>query len=626
LDAAIQWLKKNNSWKLTRNGKTWDGRKIKPGDTFEYENGIKTEREVRCIDIQGHVHSSSIDQAWDWIATHQQWKFNRNGNRWNTRGLSPGDILEAQERISERNRSRFSHPQQTGTLPAPTHKEGKEGVRSDKSEEKDKIESEDSGHQWTMEDTQAIQTSGVTCVDIDEHSQTVSVDLAWEWVADHPEWKFFHNGKQWNKKSLKGGDRLVAQQRVSFRGKPYRKKTVSKTESNSEDDTPAPPVSNPWKGQGKLTPKGLPLVPPLPYSYGTPEVGCDEGGLKRWLEANRWFKIARNDELWDRNTIEPGDHFDYWEGMKTEREIRCKDPNCTATVRKDRAWQWLRGMRDMHITRNNLPWDGKTVEPGDHFEAKDRVHGGGMTKARDPCSAKNFNARMARRKRVAAIARELREKREAEVEFEDSVRQRSTSVVYDGHQFITSDFVDEDWNKQTARRFTRWVRSFSHLERPWQHLVDEDTGRNFAEIKGRSLYPLNPDEVFENGQLMLKKKHFKQMPWRGFRVSPIRPFLRKRSGCQHTVDEEKRFVSRVVRMLTKADARAKISLFEDDHQGIRVQPGWLGISSPRSHMGETPPRRCWWQLGGPQAFLSKAGLLKVGLDPLKVKNPAEIVE
>jgi hypothetical protein len=216
----------------------------------------------------------------------------------------------------------------------------------------------------------------------------------------------------------------------------------------------------------------------------------------------------------------------------------------------------------MHILRNNLSWDEKTDEPGDQFEAKDRVHGGGgMTKARDPRSVKNYNARTARRKRVEAIARELREKREAEEELEESVRQRSTSVVYEGQQFITREFVDEEWNKLTARRFARWVRTFSRLERPWQHLVDEDTGRDFTEIKGRSLYLLNPDEVFENGQLMLKKKHFKRMPWHGFRLSPIRPFLRKRTGCQHTEGGEKRFVGRVVRMLTKADARRKISLF-----------------------------------------------------------------
>jgi hypothetical protein len=259
---------------------------------------------------------------------------------------------------------------------------------------------------------------------------------------------------------------------------------------------------------------------------------------------------------------------------------------------------WLIERVKMHVKRNNLPWDGKTVMPGDRFEALERTHGGaGPTKSHDPFSVKNFNARMARRKRVEAIARELREKRQAEEELEESIKQRSTSVIYEGQQFITREFVDDEWNKLTARRFSRWVRSFSKLERPWQNLIDEDTGREFTEIRGRSLYLLNPDETFVNGQWMLKKKPSKRMPWRGFRVSPIRPFLRKREGCRHTEnDVKKTFVGRVVRMLRKSDARITISLFEKDHQGIRVQPGWLGISSPRRHMGETPPRKGCWQI------------------------------
>jgi hypothetical protein len=44
-------------------------------------------------------------------------------------------------------------------------------------------------------------------------------------------------------------------------------------------------------------------------------------------------------------------------------------------------------------------------------------------------------------------------------------------------------------------------------------------------------------------------------------------------------------------MITKADARMFFSYFEDDHRGIRIQPGWLGIASPRRHMGETPSRK-----------------------------------
>jgi hypothetical protein len=79
-------------------------------------------------------------------------------------------------------------------------------------------------------------------------------------------------------------------------------------------------------------------------------------------------------------------------------------------------------------------------------------------------------------------------------------------------------------------------------------------------------------------------------------------------------------------MLQKGDARRSISLFEEDDQGIRDQPGWLGISSPRRHMGETPSRKGWWQMFWNQKFIQQAGRLKAGLDYTKVKNPAEIVE
>jgi hypothetical protein len=239
---------------------------------------------------------------------------------------------------------------------------------------------------------------------------------------------------------------------------------------------------------------------------------------------------------------------------------------------------------------------------------------------------KNFNARMARRKRIEAIARTEREKRQAEEAVEDSIRYRSTSVNYEGEEFITRDFVEEVWNKATARRFGRWVRSFSGFERPWQNLVDEETGKPPTEIQGKILYLLNPDEVFENGQVMLKKKKIKKMLWRGFRVSPIRPFLRKREGCKWKAAEKQTFIGRVVRMLRKSDARKNISLFEEDHQGITVQPGWLGISSPRSHMGETPSRKGWWRIYWNQQFLSQAGRIKSGLDYTKIKCPSDIIE
>jgi hypothetical protein len=172
---------------------------------------------------------------------------------------------------------------------------------------------------------------------------------------------------------------------------------------------------------------------------------------------------------WDGKTLKVG-----WRcrgGMykddTEERDIICKDPESMMTVKKEKAWEWLKDHEGMNIQRNHRSWDGKTVIPGDKFEALGRLRGGaGPKKYRNPNSVKNFNARMARRKKIEVIARAEREKRHAEEELEDSIRYRSTSVNYEGEEFITRAFVNEDWNKQTSRRFARWVRNFSGLERP----------------------------------------------------------------------------------------------------------------------------------------------------------------
>jgi hypothetical protein len=356
-DEARRWLKKNETWKITRNGKTWDGEKIKMGDTFEFEDGRKTEREVQCIDPQGQTTLLSVNPVWDWTSSHLEWRFLKNGKKWNKRSLNSGNRLEAQLR--------------------------------------------------------AVFASA---------------------AALHP---------------------------------------------SDQNGTSAPDPPGAHTGQGKTTPKGLPLVAPAPYTCGRdPIESFNEKEMKAWLEENVRWKIARNDEIWNYQDMEPGDHFELWEGKKEERDVICKDLTTTVTVKKEEARIWLFNHVRMNIKRNNMPWDGTTVEPGDKFEALGKLNGGaGPKKYRDPFSVKNFNARMACRKRVEAAARELREKLHAEEALEESVRQRSTSVIYEGQEFITRVFVDEDWDKLTARRFSRWVRSFSRLERPWQNLIDEQTGK-----------------------------------------------------------------------------------------------------------------------------------------------------
>jgi hypothetical protein len=253
---------------------------------------------------------------------------------------------------------------------------------------------------------------------------------------------------------------------------------------------------------------------------------------------------------------------------------------------------------DQRVTRDNMPWDEGKISPGDVFEVHQRQRGGASPKkCRDPFSEKNHNPRMARRKRVKALVRALREKQKEEAELEESTRWKSTAVTYEEQEFITKAFVNDEWNKGTARRFARWVRGFSGFEMWNQRLIDMDTNVEFTEIRGKTLALLNSDEVWESGQVMLKRKPSQNGPWRGIQTSPIRVFLRK-----------------------------SISLFEEDHQGIRVQLGWLGISCPRSHMGETPSRKGWWRIYWNQKFIEQAGRIKKGLDYTKVKSPAEIVD
>jgi hypothetical protein len=148
------------------------------------------------------------------------------------------------------------------------------------------------------------------------------------------------------------------------------------------------------------------------------------------------------------------------------QKVSCKEDQEETTVWADQLKDWVKSRGDMRVTRNNMTWDEETIVPGDTFEVHERRRGGSSQKKhRDPFSVKNFNPRMARRKRVEAAARELREQHQKEEELEESIKWKSTSVTYEGEEFIMHDFVNDEWNKSTARRFARWVRSFSGLER-----------------------------------------------------------------------------------------------------------------------------------------------------------------
>jgi hypothetical protein len=104
------------------------------------------------------------------------------------------------------------------------------------------------------------------------------------------------------------------------------------------------------------------------------------------------------------------------------------------------------------------------------------------------------------------IIRAEREKRQAEENLAEEIKLNSTSVTYDGEEFVTTKFTLDDWNKSTQRRFARWVQSWSELTRPFQRIVDQSTNEEFTGIKGKTLVLLHPDEEWKSGQVVLKYK------------------------------------------------------------------------------------------------------------------------
>jgi hypothetical protein len=296
-----------------------------------------------------------------------------------------------------------------------------------------------------------------------------------------------------------------------------------------------------------------------------------------WIRKDR-ILLLRNGTPWEQWRINS-------EGTITlqfqwRNKVCCADDEKRLYLWAEQVRTWTGAHGDQRVLRNEHTWDEETIRPGDFFEIRGRLRGGaGPTKSRDLYSVRNYCPRMARRKRIEAVARELREKQRAEEDLEESIRWKATEITYEGHEFVTRDFVNDEWNKYTAHRFARWVQSFSGLPRESQKIIDMSSGKEFTEIQGKSLALLNDDEVWENGQIMLRRKKISKFPWRGIRTSPVRVFLRIRNGCIWKAEGPTTFKGRVVRMLKKGDARKSISLFEKDHQGIRVQPGWLGISS-----------------------------------------------
>jgi hypothetical protein len=57
---AKRWLTENDRWIITRNDKTWDGKKIKPGDHFRFKNGVREEKDVTCLNGDGTEKRSTV--------------------------------------------------------------------------------------------------------------------------------------------------------------------------------------------------------------------------------------------------------------------------------------------------------------------------------------------------------------------------------------------------------------------------------------------------------------------------------------------------------------------------------------------------------------------------------------
>jgi hypothetical protein len=95
-----EWLQANRRWRITRNGRNWDGGKIENGDHFRWKDGIRQEREVTCIDPDGQEFEYPLDQAKSWASRFKDCIITRNGLRWDGEDLDPGDTLEARIRTA----------------------------------------------------------------------------------------------------------------------------------------------------------------------------------------------------------------------------------------------------------------------------------------------------------------------------------------------------------------------------------------------------------------------------------------------------------------------------------------------------------------------------------------------
>jgi hypothetical protein len=51
---------------------------------------------------------------------------------------------------------------------------------------------------------------------------------------------------------------------------------------------------------------------------------CTEA--KEWLKRRKCWKITRNKQGWDHQTIEDGDIFELKDGVQQERKVRCTSP------------------------------------------------------------------------------------------------------------------------------------------------------------------------------------------------------------------------------------------------------------------------------------------------------------
>jgi hypothetical protein len=85
-------------------------------------------------------------------------------------------------------------------------------------------------------------------------------------------------------------------------------------------------------------------------------------------------------------------------------------------------------------------------------------------------------------------------------------------MLFEEEEFVTKEFIDRQWNKNTKKAVFDWTRRISGLDGDQQQIIDQTTGEEPKEIQRKTLILLAPDEMWEGGCVALKRKKTKKFP------------------------------------------------------------------------------------------------------------------